>query len=135
VESLKAGRSRMRQEQCLAAASAVSGGRWPAAVSAAAAQVGTQVGRSCPRLLRACKASLSHRRARPALDHRQDHVVASFPHRGKQGRADPAVQETVGGAGGRGRGEGDWAARHVGACFQEERTVAKLLLGAWRAPR
>jgi len=137
VESLKAVRSHMRQEQCLAAASAESGGRWPAAVSVAVAQAGRQAVRSCPRPLLACKASPSLQRARPALDHRQDHVVASFPHQGKQGRADPAVQETVGGAGGgRGTGEGDWAARHVGACFQEERTVAKLLpLGAWRVPR
>jgi len=99
----------MRQEQCLAAASVVSGGRLPAGVSVVAAQAGIQATRSCPQPLLACKASLAFlRRARPALDHRQDHVVASFPHQEKQGRADPAVQETGGGVGGgRGRGEGD----------------------------
>jgi len=69
VESLKAVRSHMRQEQCLAAASAESGGRWPAAVSVAVAQAGRQAVRSCLRPLLACKASPSPRRARPLFYH------------------------------------------------------------------
>ena len=57
----------MRQEQCLAAASAISGGRLLAVESAAAAQVGIQADHSCLQLLLACKASLFLQQARPGV--------------------------------------------------------------------
>jgi len=118
----------MRQGRCLAAASVGSGGRLLAVESAAVGQAGTQAARSCPKQL-ACKA-LRYQPARPALDHRQDHGAFSFLHRRKLLLVVPAVQEI--GAGVRREREGDWS-RHVGTCFQEDRTVAKLL-GAWTEP-
>jgi len=66
----------------------------------------------------------------PALDHRQDHGAVSFLHRRKLWLDVPTAQEIDAGVR-TGRGEG-WS-RHVGTCFQEDRTVAKLL-GAWTEP-
>jgi len=120
---------RKRQGRCLAVASEESGGRLLAVASAAAGQAGTQAAHSCQPLLLACKA-LRSQLARPALDHRQDHGAVSFLHRRKLWLVVVAAQEIDAGVR-TGRGEG-WS-RHVGTCFQEDRTVAKLL-GAWPEP-